>query len=100
MQRWVDCPDRLTPFPWVGQEFVEPCNQTDLDYYKRRPGKYPFGVSDWQKRRDSIEEQVPMTCICIHDNDTCHGCCPWWVSSFDDDGASVTLETVNFGIVA
>ena len=85
MKRWVDFDDPVTPFPWVGQDFVEPCSQTDLDYYKKRPAAYPPGVLDWQTRRDAQEEQVPRACICWFDFDTCHGCCPWWNDHYDDN---------------
>ena len=42
-------PDRvLTPFPWPEHEYVEPCNEYDLSYYRNH--KYrdtPVSVSKW-----------------------------------------------------
>ena len=74
MERWVDRPERLTPFPWPGEEFIEPCNQRDLDYYTGRPDAYPPGMHAWHLRFHKYLYEGP--CVCVNDYDMCTICCP------------------------
>lgn len=75
MTEWVKCSDRLTPFPWPGDEHIEPCNALDLDYYERRPSKCPAGVREWLSRYESY--QTPE---CDHHVvDACDAC----IAAFD-----------------
>ena len=74
MERWLARPNCLTPFPWPGVDFVEPCNQFDLDYYSGRPDAYPPGVREWQERFESYVYDGP--CMCEHEYDSCCVCCP------------------------
>jgi hypothetical protein len=74
MERWLARPNRVTPFPWLGGEFIEPCNDFDLAYYSGRPDAYPPGVREWQERFESYVYDGP--CMCSYDTDTCIVCCP------------------------
>ena len=60
MERWRDRPGALTPFPFVGEPFVEPCNQIDLDYFAQRPDAYPPDVREWHAR---FETDLIAKCI-------------------------------------
>ena len=50
MQAWCKREHRVTPFPWVGDEYIEPCSAIDLDYYEKRPDACPPGVREWYAR--------------------------------------------------
>jgi hypothetical protein len=73
MERWINRPDRITPYPWVGEEFVEPCNQLDFDYYAVRPDAYPPGVREWHARYQSFLYDGP--CVCRAEWEVCTRCC-------------------------
>ena len=67
---WLERPHRLTPFPWPGDEYIEPCNAIDLDYYERRPDKCPPQVREWYHR---YQEYLTPECE-HHPVDSCPSC--------------------------
>ena len=69
MIRWLERPNALTPFPWAGDEFVEPCNARDLDYYEGRPDACPPGVREWYARYESY-----LTPECDHEPNPAERC--------------------------
>ena len=73
MERWMARTDRLTPFPWPGEQFVEPCDLVDLDYYSARPDTYPPGVREWQERFDAWWS-YEGPCLCAGGPDMCMAC--------------------------
>tara|TARA_B110001450_G_scaffold139755_1_gene130895 strand:- start:43 stop:633 length:591 start_codon:yes stop_codon:yes gene_type:complete len=58
MHAWLDRPDVLTPFPFVGDEYIQPCNAYDLDYYEGRPDACPPGVREWHYRYGDYLNEV------------------------------------------
>ena len=73
MLKWTLRPDRLTPFPWVGDQYIEPCNAHDLNYYEGRPDSYPDGVREWIARYAAYR---PPECVCHgeHESVSCDVC--------------------------
>jgi hypothetical protein len=74
MMDWIKLPDRLTPFPWVGDEYIEPCNARDLDYYEGRPDKCPPEVREWYARYQAF--RLPE--CNHHPADMCDACDAVW----------------------
>ena len=70
MQVWCKREHRVTPFPWVGDEYIEPCSAIDLDYYELRPEMCPPGVREWYARYSDY-----LTPDCNHHViDNCDAC--------------------------
>jgi hypothetical protein len=74
MMAWIDRPNRLTPFPWPGDEYIEPCNARDLDYYEGRPDKCPPEVREWNVRYHAL--RLPE--CDHHPADMCDACDAAW----------------------
>ena len=74
MMAWISRPNRLTPFPWPGDEYIEPCNARDLDYYEGRPDKCPAEVREWNVRYHAF--RLPE--CDHHPADMCDACDAAW----------------------
>ena len=70
MAAWVTRDDRVTPFPWPGDEFIDPCSAIDLDYYEARPDRCPPEVREWYYR---YQEYLTPECE-HHPVDSCPFC--------------------------
>lgn len=54
MLQWLTHRGVVTPFPWAGELYVEPCNEEDIAYWIRASqqwyAKWPPGLAEWHER--------------------------------------------------
>lgn len=60
---WMFYPDVLTPFPWPDAEYIIPCNEDDILYYRTCPRGFPAGVREFGERlwahHEALGHQAP-----------------------------------------